>query len=111
VVEGCLVDDGAFPRSAGEGVVHDGAGDAPALHGLDGPPFGAGKADAWESLAGREDDAAAAVVPGVRLVLAQDRELDPVNGLQLLQGEPQGTKTLHLKFKPANPHHCLCVTH
>jgi len=39
-----------------------------------------------------EDDAAVLVVPGVGLVLAQDRELNAVDGFELFEGEFQGQR-------------------
>ena len=49
----------------------------------------AGEADAGEALGGGEDDAAVGVVPGVGLVLAQDGELDAVDGQELVEVRPR----------------------
>ena len=54
------------------------------------PPDGlAREAHAGEALGGGEDDAAVGVVPGVGLVLAHDRELDSVDGEELVKGEAE----------------------
>ena len=50
----------------------------------------AGEADAGEALGSGEDDAAVGVVPGVGLVLAQDGELDAVDGQELVEGQAEG---------------------
>ena len=114
--EGGLVLNGAFGGAAGEGVIHvgfaDGAfgevldvfpaeGDAGflAVGGVEGVVGAfleflfaglAGQADADQALAGGEDDAAGLVVDRFGFVLAHDRELHPVDGEQLFQGETQG---------------------
>ena len=88
-VEGGLVNDGALPGAAGEGVVGDGAGDVATFHVFDGLPFGAGKTHPGEPFACRENDTAVLVIPGVGLILAKDRELGLVDCLEFLQGEPQ----------------------
>ena len=49
----------------------------------------AGEADAGEALGGGEDDAAVGVVPGVGFVLAEDGELDAVNGEEFVEGETE----------------------
>ena len=46
-------------------------------------PFGA-------AFAAREDDAAAAFIPGIALVLTQDEELDAVDGREFIQREAEG---------------------
>ena len=49
-----------------------------------------GRPDAGESLGISEDDAAVGVVLAVGLVLAQDRELDAVDGQELVEGQAEG---------------------
>ena len=71
------------------------AGLAP--HGL------ARQAHAGQALGRGEDDTAVAVVPGIGLVLAHDRELDTVDGLQLLQAQAQGPGHQHVYLHQGLP--------
>ena len=50
-VEGGLIDDGAFPGTAGQGIVHDFPLNSTALHVLDLIPLRPGEAHAWQALA------------------------------------------------------------
>lgn len=59
----------------------------------------AGEADADESFAGGEDDAAVLVVPGVGFVLAHDGELDAVDGEQFVEGHAEGLGDEHVDFE------------
>src|SRR5687767_11158307 len=93
-----FIDNGAFPWPAGKKVFGDLAFDCAGLHLFDFVPFGAGEADAGEAFAAREDDAPAAVIPGVVLVLAQDGELDAVDGAEFLQREAEGLGDEDINF-------------
>lgn len=59
----------------------------------------AGEADADESFAGGEDDAAVLVVPGVGFVLAHDGELDAVDGEQFIEGHAEGLGDEYVDFE------------
>ena len=102
----------ALNRAAGLGVVRDPAADGAGFEvtdilpsegdvrfvmsgGIDGvgaiaPDRLARKAYAGEALGGGEGDAAVGVVPGVDLVLAQDGELDAVDGEEFVEGQVKG---------------------
>ena len=64
-----LVDDGALPGAAGEGVVHDFSLHHAALHLLDLLPFWSGEPYTGESFAYCKNNAAILIVPSVLLVL------------------------------------------
>ena len=85
-------------RPAGLGVVGDGAVELLSGGGtLDAAfPFLAVEAHAGEAAVSGEDDAAIGVVPGVGLVLLEHRELDAVDGFQLIQGHAQGHGGKHV---------------
>ena len=59
-------------------------------------PFLAGKTHPGQALGVGEYDAAVLIIPGVCLVLAHDRELDPVDGFQLLHGQAQSHGRKHI---------------
>lgn len=93
-----MVYDGFLAGAAGEGVVGDGAFYGALGEVLDVFPAGdacfgvafAGEADAGESFADGEDDAACLVVEGFFFVLAHDGELDAVEGDEFGEGEAEG---------------------
>src|SRR5512139_1084389 len=89
VERGDVLDDAA-DGPTGERVVLDLPRDDAVLDVLDLVPAHAVEPDAGQPLAAREDDAAAAVVPRVALVLAEDRELDAVDRAELLERETEG---------------------
>ena len=87
--------------TAGECVIGDGSFHCAAFHVLYAFPFGTGESHSGEALTRSEDDAAVLVVPGIRFILAEDRELDPVDGFELIQGEAKRHgRQAHL-FQPA----------
>ena len=61
-------------------------------------PFLAVKAHTGEAAVVGEHDAAVGVVPGVGLVLLEHRELDAVDGFQLIQGHAQGHGGEHVNL-------------
>ena len=97
-VKGGFVGDGSFHRAAKYGVVDDGVGDGAGLHVLDVVPFWPGKADSGKAFRAGEDDAAILAVPGVRLILAHDWKLYPVNGFQLFKGQTEGHGGEHINL-------------
>ena len=56
----------------------------------------AADADAGEAAVVGEGDAALGVVPGIRLVLLEHRELDAVDGLELIQRHAQRHSREHI---------------
>ena len=105
-IERGLVGDRALDGAAGEGVVKDRAADDAGSHVLNVLPAG-GLVDATarplpreahtrQPLAGCEDDAAIAVVPGVAFVLLHHRELHAVDGDQFIEGELEGLGHQHI---------------
>ena len=88
-----MVGYGSFKGVGGLGVVGDGTEDGAGLHAFDvfpadgvGGYFFAWKADTGKTLGTSEGDATVLVVPGIGLILAHDRELDPVDGFELGNG-------------------------
>ena len=84
-----LVFDGALAGAAGQEIFGHFAFDYAEFHVLDFIPLRAGEADAGEAFAACEDDASAAVIPGVVFVLAQNGELDAVDDAEFLQREAE----------------------
>lgn len=93
-----MVGDGALAWAAGEGVICNYSLYGAFAHVLDVFPAGdaffgvafAGVADAGESFADGEDDAACLVVEGFFFVLAHDGELHAVDGDEFVEGEAEG---------------------
>ena len=85
-----VVDGGAgqFRRVVGEDLLPRGAAGALAL--LVEP------ADAGQALGAGPDDPAVLVVPGAGLVLLQDREVDPVDLDQLVEGQAERLRDQHV---------------
>jgi len=80
----------AFLWAAGEGVVDDGAIHRAGCHLPDFIPFGPGEADSDQSLVAGKDNAAVLVIPGIGFLLPHHQKLDPVNGFEFFQSQPQG---------------------
>ena len=97
-VKGGKVGDGALDGAAGQGVVHDGSLYRAGCHALDVVPFRTGEAHAGKPLGAGEHNATVLVIPGIGLILSKHRELHPVNGFQLIQGQVQSHGRQHVDF-------------
>lgn len=84
-------------------MVGEGAGDGAGGEVFDFVPFFAVKAYAGEAFAAGEDDAAALVVPGVLLVLAEDGELDAVDAAEFVEAEAEGFGDEHVDLHQGLP--------